>query len=346
MPLNKDQLLRYQVLNRCFRNRSQLYDIHALVHACQQATLEVNEKSVSKRTVQNDIQRLKMDPYNVEFDDTLLKQHYYRYADTSFNLDVVADLSQREKTALHDTVELIRPLTEDPDISNPLMQWMFMSLQRLEVGKPLAEESPCVAFENNGALAGMGNFGPLLECIMNRQPVTLRYRSFRSTKARDINVHPYLLKQYNSRWYLIATPEGYATIAAYALDRILTVTLWKTDYLPCNSDLDALFADTIGVTLNPQAPVEQLILKVAANRYPYIQTKPFSERQKIVSRVDNTVTITFPMRLNPELVSEILSFGSDIEVVEPMELRLEIERHVEEMSKKYLGVQKIALGGE
>ena len=340
MPANKDQLLRYKVLNSCFKDTSRLYDINALVECCQQEMLRVYDKSVSKRSVQNDLQLLQIEPYNVEFDEVLKKQHFYRYADTSFNLEVVSDLTKREKTALHETVELLRPICEDPDTATPLMQWMFMSLQRLEAGKPLAEESPCVAFENNESLAGMGNFNVLLESIINHRPVTLRYKSFHSNEAKYINVHPYYLKQYNGRWYLIATADGYDSISTYALDRILTVGIWKTTYRPCEVDLDELFANTIGVTVNPEAKVERVVLKVDVKRYPYVETKPFSEKQRIVKKDDETVTISFPMRVNKELVAELLSFGNDIEVIDPTVLRDEIAHRVASLNDKYSTVQK------
>lgn len=340
MPQNKDQLLRYQILDACFKDTSRLYDINALVECCQRELMRRYDKGVSKRSVQNDISILQLPPYNVEFDDVLKKQHYYRYADTTFNLEVVSNLSEREKTALHDTVELLRPMCEDPDTANPLMQWMYMSLQRLESGKPLAEKSPCVSFENNESLAGMGNFNVLLECIMNHRPVTLRYKSFKSNAAKNINVHPYFLKQYNSRWYLMATPDGYDNIASYALDRILTVGLWNAKYRPASMDINELFSDTIGVTINPTTKVERVVLKIDAKRYPYVETKPFSEKQKIVKKEEESVTISFPMRVNNELVAEILSFGGDIEVIEPRSLREVMAQQIAELNKKYLSAQK------
>ena len=215
-----------------------------------------------------------------------------------------------------------------------------MSLQRLEAGKPLAEKSPCVAFENNASLAGMGNFNVLLEYIMNRQPVVLRYRSFRSNTAKNINVHPYYLKQYNARWYLIAMPDGYDNIASYPLDRILTVAIWKTKYRPCEVNLEDFYADTIGITVESGAKAERVVLRIDAVRYPYVETKPFSEKQRIVKRDDETITVSFPMKVNKELVSKLLSFGCDIEVVEPYALREEIARQIAALNNKYSPVQK------
>ena len=138
----------------------------------------------------------------------------------------------------------------------------------------------------------------------------------------------------------MATPDGYDNIASYALDRILTVGLWNAKYRPASVDINELFSDTIGVTINPTAKVERVVLKIDAKRYPYVETKPFSEKQKIVKMEEDSVTISFPMKVNFELKSEILSFGSDIEVVEPLSLRHEIASQIAELNGKYLSAQK------
>ena len=333
-------MLRYRILNACFKDTSRLYDFKALLECCQREMMNKYEKGVSKRTLHRDIQQLQYEPYNVEFDEDLKKRHYYRYADSTFNINVVDDLSSRERTALHDTVEYLRPICEDPDNTSPLMQWMFMSLQRLQAGEPLSKKTSCVSFENNESLAGMGNFNFLLSCIMGRKPVRLRYRSFRSKEAKNINVYPYHLKQYNGRWYLLCTSEGHTNIAPYALDRILTVDLWKTKFRPTDVDFDTIYNDTIGITIDHTSKIENIVLRIAAKRYPYVETKPFSEKQKIVEKNDQTVTISFPMRVNVELISELLSFGCDIEVMEPLALRNEIARQVEAARNLYSRVQK------
>lgn len=79
-----------------------------------------------------------------------------------------------------------------------------------------------------------------------------------------------------------------------------------------------------GVSRNSDMAVEQIILRVSNQRYPYVETKPFSEKQRIADYNDQTHTIAFPMRVNRELVAELLSFGADIEVLQPQYLRLQI----------------------
>jgi len=61
MPVDKQVLLRYKVLNRCFRNRYREYTIDDLVDACNEALRKADKQDVSKRTIQNDINTLEAD---------------------------------------------------------------------------------------------------------------------------------------------------------------------------------------------------------------------------------------------------------------------------------------------
>lgn len=339
MPQNKDQLLRYKILDECFRNTSQLYDMNTLVERVQKEVARVYDKSVSKRSVQNDVRLLQFSPYNVEFDEDLRKQGYYRYADTNFKLEIVKSFTEREQTAIKETINLLKSVAEDVEESTPLQQYMYLCLQRIASGDSLNFNFPSIAFENNELLAGMENFGDLAKAIINKQSLKIIYRSFRTNQSQEIKIYPHLLKQYNGRWYLIATTDGYDTISTYPLDRILDVHIWKTEYKSSNVDLMEYFKYSIGVTVT-NGPVEEIVLKVSNARYLYIQTKPFSEKQKVLSHDNEHYLISFPMRINKELVSELLSYGKDVEVVEPEMLRNIMSETVKSMSEKYFIVQK------
>jgi Predicted transcriptional regulator len=339
MPQNKDQLLRYKVLDECFRNTSRLYNMRALLDAVNLAMDEVYCKQVSLRTVQTDVQKMQYSPFCVEFDESLLKSGYYRYADTDFKLELVQSLTERERTAVRETVELLKPIIDDIEDSTPLQQYMYLCLQQLAGGDSLSFEFPSVAFENNDALAGIGYFSELAKAIMNRQPLLIAYRSFRSGKTREQKIHPYLLKQFNGRWYLIAATQGFDGIGPYALDRIKDVKLWNAKFQPAETDINDYFRHTIGVTVD-NSLVERIVLRINNNRYPYIETKPFCDEQRIVAHDDCFHTIAFPMRINQELVSELLSFGDDLEVVEPQSLKKLMAEKIDAMQKKYSDAQK------
>ena len=147
------------------------------------------------------------------------------------------------------------------------------------------------------------------------------------------------MKQYNGRWYLIAQAEGVEQLHVYPIDRIKKVELWKKSFKPPVIDLKEHFENTSGVSVSAD-PVERIVLKINNSRYPYVETKPFSEEQKIVSHDAENHVIVFPMRINKELVSTLLSFGDDLEVLEPQCLRGKMAEKIKAMNEKYASAQK------
>ncbi len=85
MPVDKQVLLRYQVLNKCFRNRYREYTIDDLVDECNKALCRIDRPNVSKRTIQNNINILEAD-YSIELDEKLKqgKKRLCWFVDTNY----------------------------------------------------------------------------------------------------------------------------------------------------------------------------------------------------------------------------------------------------------------------
>ena len=173
MPLNKDKILRYKVLDECFRDTANYYNMNRLHQAVNREVMRVYDKTVSIRTIQEDVKILQYSPYNVVFDEDLYKQRYYRYADPDFKLNIVQSLSKSEQSAIRDTIKLLRPKVGDFEKATPLHYYMYLCLQNIAIGNTLTFDFPSVEFENNGELAGMNNFEELAKCVMNKQPIII-----------------------------------------------------------------------------------------------------------------------------------------------------------------------------
>lgn len=334
MPLDKNKILRYQVLDRCFRDISRLYKATDLLECCNQEMRRYDYRLVSRRTIQNDIQLLAKEPYNVVFDEKLYNSHYYRYSDTNEHLKVLTLISP-SRDAIMQTIELLREKCNDEESQNPQWQWMLLTLQSLVDDKPMDLSNPFVSFENNEAFAGNANFPILLSFIITHQPIDIRYKPFKAEKPENVKIHPYFLKQYNSRWFLIARVDDVDEIITFALDRIFDIQVWNHKFVPSDVDFNRYYDDITGVTVLSDEPLSNVVLKVTSNRYPYIQTKPFSVKQKIVKHDEDGYVISFPMRINNEFKASILSFGSDIEVLKPERLRQEISAILRKACGKY-----------
>ncbi len=332
MPVDRQVLIRYRVLNRCFRNAHREFDINALLDAVNRELEKHDCQPVSERTLRGDIQRLQESPYYIELDESLKsgKRRLYRYADVSFSLPMVT-LDDEEKEMLKKTIGM---LSQYDDI--PQYQWMLTLLSQIENGNGWESGKRFVEFQNNADLVGIGHFQALLGAIINNQPLTISYKPF-GKPERSMNIHPYYLKQYNDRWFLVAQTEGFDDLSVLAIDRIDSIKTLHIPFIESNVDMEDYFGDSVGVTVFPDRPIEEIRLRVDAKRYPYIATKPihWSQTELKDEATEEYKVIRLKVRINNELETMILSYGEDIEVLTPKCLRLRIAERIENLARKY-----------
>ena len=104
MPVDKQVLLRYHVLNKCFRNKYREYTIDDLVDECNKALRRADKPDVSKRTIQNDINILEAD-YGVVLNEKLRNGHkrLYRYVNTNYTLPLYR-IDDEERNKIDDAI--------------------------------------------------------------------------------------------------------------------------------------------------------------------------------------------------------------------------------------------------
>ena len=98
MPVNKNALLRYRILDKCFSDRHHYYDIEELVDKVNEAFLDIYGQTVSLRQIRADISYMKDRVFYdapieaIPYDG---KKCYYRYSDPDFSI-FNSDLSNEE----------------------------------------------------------------------------------------------------------------------------------------------------------------------------------------------------------------------------------------------------------
>lgn len=331
MPVDKQVLLRYQVLNDCFRNPYREYDIDALVDACSEAMRRKLDMTagVSKRTVQNDIANLQLPPYSIRLDETFYrgKKRLYRYTDTNYSLPMYR-MNDSERHKIQDAIYVLRDFKGEP-----LYDWARTVLMQVEGGLLNETTKSVVSFQTNPDLKGLNLFNDLLQAILSKRVLKITYAPFGKDSYQD-RIYPYYLKQFNDRWYLIAQAVGYETFAHYALDRIEGFEEIQMKYKEADVDFEEYFDDVIGVTV-PESEPEDIIIKVAKKRYNYIKTKPLHMSQRVVEDKNDYAIVSINVKVNNELEAMLLSFGSDVEVLSPVSFRTRIMEKIKAMNQKY-----------
>ena len=329
MPVDKQVLLRYQVLNKCFRNRYREYTIDDLVDECNKALRKIDKPDVSKRTIQNDINILEAD-YGIELDEKLKqgKKRLYRYVDTNYSIPLFR-INDEERHKLQDAIRVLEYFEGDP-----MYDWARTLLMQIEGGLFTDESTPVVSFQSNPDLKGIDLFGKLLQAILKKRVLKIEYAPFGKDSYSE-RIYPYYLKQFNDRWYLIAQAVGYDTYAHYALDRIESFEELSLKYKEAEIDFEDYFDDVIGVTVPERLEPVDVVLRVSNNRYNYIKTKPLHLSQRVVSEERNHTTISINVKINNELIALLLSFGPDVEVISPTVLKEEMKKKISAMCYNY-----------
>lgn len=175
----------------------------------------------------------------------------------------------------------------------------------------------------------------VMDAIRRRKRISFTYAGFtRLHPETGKSLAPYFLKRYKQRWYLIGSKKGDRTLRTYALDRIRDLEMLDKSFeRPENLDMDELFGNLIGVTAS-KGEVRDVTLRTTPMQAKYFRALPFHHTQQEVVADDYSL-FTYRLRINYELVHELMGFGASVEVLAPAELRLMVRRALQDALECY-----------
>ncbi len=334
MPKSKSADLRIKVIDRCLSDRKRKYSTAMIFDACNEELLKRDFVPITAmNSVRDDMDQIQRIYPGADIESYREGRNiYYRYADPDFSI-FKTPMKPDEIIQLTQTLRLLRRFK-----GMPQFDWVDEIAERLGASLKLDESSDeIVGFDENLDLEGLNNFTPLFNAIVDKQPLKLTYQSFGMDCEETIIVHPYYLKQYNKRWFLIAWNDEYNFMANYAFDRIKGIADANVAYKPTDVDFFDYFDEMIGVSKDTRTEPQIVKLWVSPAQWPYIKTKPLhGATQHLLSQDEHGAVITIEVYLNYELEQLLLSFGEKVKVLEPIELRDRIKQRLTEAAKNYL----------
>ena len=198
MATNKHATIRYQTLDKCFRNPGRTYYIEDLIDACNDAIYEYSgiEDGVKRRQVLDDIKFMESEQgWNIPLEH-IRDGHkvYFRYEDMSFSINN-QPLNETEENQLKEAL-----LTLSRFKGMPQFEWVDEITARLDSGLGLSKTSKqIIEFEQNDFLQGLEFITPLYNAILYKKLLNVLYKSFKRVNNQTISFHPYYLKQYKNR---------------------------------------------------------------------------------------------------------------------------------------------------
>ncbi len=327
MPVNRNALIRYKTIDNCLQNRYRKWTLDDLIEACSEALYEYEgiDKGISKRSIQMDIQMMRSDKLGYNAPIIVLEKKYYTYEDPDYSITNIP-LTGQDLNKLTEVVELLKQFSGFSHF-----QELSGMVQRLEdkIHSSKTNKSSVIDFEKNENLKGLQYLDSLYQAIINETPLNILYKSFKSRTANTLSFHPYLLKEYRNRWFVLGITKRGQPMLNLALDRIEELSHSNITYIKYKQeDIKDYFKDVIGVSVNPNGEPENVMLFVDQTNAPYVITKPLHHSQQLIESTDNGIIISLKVQLNFELEKEILGFGDAIRVIKPENLKRRIRERL------------------
>jgi hypothetical protein len=335
MATNKNALLRFKTLDRCFQNTGRNYNLDDLLNEVNNTLIEDDPKSsgIKIRQLRSDIQFMRSEAgYNAPLiskrteEESDTNKHVYFYSDPNFSI-YNSPLNETEAKQMKSALELFQRFSGSPGFE--WVEGMNVMLKNKFGGG----DDKVISFESNVDYTGYNWISPFFNAIVQKKVLWVTYTPFTGGSFSFI-FHPYYLKQYNGRWFIFGLNEelGIETWTL-PLDRVHAIKEAKAAYISTDLDWDFHFSEIIGVT-RYNKPVETVELLFNEKRGKYAETKPLHESQRN-KWTDKGFLVILNLIPNLELEQVILSYGEDVEVLSPESLRLTIQNRIEQMQTVY-----------
>lgn len=376
MPSNKNAVIRYMYLDQLLSDRYNRYTCEDLLHRVNERLELAGYPTIGgdrsdydryiksgKRVIQLDIQALQDSPFNMEIDSSekMYGSPVYRYADQTQSL-FSKPLSDDEKRLLQ---EVLNTLGQFAGLDS--FEWLHdlqeklndrRSFGRNEFDKESTDSRKIISFSSNDYLEGKDYLGTLFALIANKKVVDVEYAPF-GEEVRTIRLYPYLLKQYNDRWYLIGTPLADEKFP-YRKDFFVNLPLDRMDtirpvegvpYIDCDDYFEDRYEDIVGITYIESEPLTPITLAVKDSYTGYVDTKPLhgsqtrfspDEQEQLHKKYRSFTGYTFyglELKPNREFFNMVYRNGDNILLVSPKSIRDKMVEELEGSLRKLKSVR-------
>ena len=328
MPSAKNAYFRYRVINSCLtNNQKRFWTIPELIEK-----LREHDILVERRTIEGDFEVMRHDErlgYKapIAYDK---KEKAFYYSNPKFTIEA-NPLTKEDIEALTVATNILQQYKGVQLVQQ--FEGVVDKLSKVVDHLKNPEDQKIIAFEKSPYYKGNDFFDAVLHAITNKQSLRITYRKF-ADDHDDVHVlHPYFMKEYRGRWYVLGFSEARESIITLGLDRIIKLNqsnvLFKENKVLKPKEY---FQHTLGITLG-KGPVEEIELWFSLVQAPYIKTQHLHHTQKTVRDDNEGLVISLKLIPNPELTQLLLSYGAEVKILKPKLLRDSVKQVWEKAMK-------------
>lgn len=328
-------LIRYRTLDQCFRQKGVKWNYQALCKACGEQLRELIRSDLpdpSRRTIMGDIERMRNGQLGYRAPITYHRggRGYY-YSDPDFSI-THASLSPVDLEALHQSVSILKQFRGFDQVLD-----VEETIQKLEYALQPKDQlkGPLIQFDRMTGHQWQRWLSLLLPHIKDQQCLRMQYQPF-NDEPRWVTFSPYLLKEYNRRWYVIGWRHEKKRVENLALDRLKDITISIQPFCKVETfNANDYYQNIVGVTIHADQRLSNVRILALPSQTHYIATKPIHPSQQVESTTEAGTIFSYELIPNFELESLLLSFGDRIKVLEPQILVERMKTRLQQAANHY-----------
>lgn len=172
------------------------------------------------------------------------------------------------------------------------------------------------------------------KALLNRNRLLIEYYAKSKDETTQREISPQRLIYYRDNWYLDAFCHKNNGLRSFAVDGIVKAEIKNTEAHEVSSaQLDEEFSESYGIFGGKANQVAKL--KFTPSRARWVAKETWHPKQQGKFDASGHYILEFEFNKTDELIMDILKYGSDVEVLSPESLRIEIQTEINNMLKKY-----------
>lgn len=295
----KEALIRYKhIVNKLRRKPSSFSEITDYLE--RQSELEDYDFTISKRTFKRDTEDI-FSLYSIDIKYDFTQKVYF----------IEDEGNPAKSDRLLEAFDTLYVLNMTEDLSN------YIHLERI---KP----------------KGTDNLYGLIHAIKNKLQISFNYEKYWEDTITNRLVEPYCLKEFKNRWYIVAKDIKDTHPKTFALDRMTALEIKNVKFIvPASFDMQEMFRYSYGIITPVNQKPEEVVLSFNPDQGKYIKSLPLHETQAILVDTEDELRIKLTVYITHDFIMELLSYGNNVKVLQPLFLANRLKAEYEKALKQY-----------
>jgi predicted DNA-binding transcriptional regulator YafY len=165
---------------------------------------------------------------------------------------------------------------------------------------------------------GFEHFELFAKACREQIPVSFVHYGYRKRRFTTVALHPFLIKEFDNKWYLFGYSEKHGAVRHFGFDRIFSPLLLQKPFSTFDqTQTFEVLANSYGVFPIPEAKKQRIKLGVSSLATHYFEAYPLHRSQVLNKAADGSAELILELVPTIELSRLILWHGRHVQVLSP-----------------------------